>query len=162
MPKKKTKKEGKFSHKKYIADIIENAAVSPKRKLATAKYMNSSYWNFAKKGMENVHNTDVFVDHLRKAGWTEEQIIRQGGPMKYSGKQSTRVLALMGAGHMMNDQTLDESVRKNASEFYTKYSETRPTKQPNFQDIKKQTQNEDIIREQIRKRIVKLLKENKK
>ncbi len=167
MAKRKSKKS---SVKGNIAKMIEQSDASPKRKLATAKFMNSSYMDHLSNGLSKVINVKEGVDFAKNTlKYTDEQIISHWAPQMNWANFNARLTALIGAQNVINGN-YDDETKKRATEFFNEHSEVKKNVPP--MDLNAMTSKasetpkianvkENILREAIRSRIVKLLKEKK-
>jgi hypothetical protein len=149
--------------KKHIARIIEESTASTKRKQATAELLTSSYWDATKAGIEAILESDGSkVENLAKmAGYTKETASNINIPMMAVNRAALRVWTVLGANSVVADPNSDPTHVVRAKKVIKKYNAMKPMFPTGETTAVANIKQEHAIRETIRKRIVKLLKENK-
>jgi hypothetical protein len=137
-----------------IKRMVEASTATPKRKSVTMTASdNKTIQSQLVAGINAIKDSDTYDDHLKSIGSTPAQRI-DGVVGQQMGQYQMRVIALEGARTLANDPKTAPDKVKKAAEFYKKYSANNP--KSNAKVAPEQT-----VRENIRKRILKILKGNK-
>ncbi len=152
--------------------MIEQSDASPKRKEVVNKLLTSDQFKKLKTGVKSLSKPGALNGAFKKAGWNESQRGTVLPTMIATAKDGVLKMTMMGASSVVNQEGANSDAGKKANKFLSHMKENFPAYtakllSPNTQQqMGTQTPSpivaaESVLRENIRKRIKRILKGNK-